>query len=108
MEERTYLIPANTKKGRLIFNLFMPIDLGILCVGVFISFMLISILGADNLAQSIIVMLPGMTAGFLVLPVPNYHNVLTVIRGAIEFFTERMTFIWKGWCFNDIERETEK
>ena len=28
-----YLIPANSKKGQLIFNIFRPIDLGVLLVG---------------------------------------------------------------------------
>ena len=102
-----YLIPANTKKGQLIMGVFYPIDLIILCVGLaitFIALIVVSELGVGTWA-SIIAIIPGCIAGVLVFPFPNYHNVRTVIANAWEFYTTRQKYIWKGWCFEDGERD---
>lgn len=101
MQGNTYLIPANTKRGQLIFNLFTKLDLIILAIGVGITLIFILVMTADSLLNSIIILGPGLLAGFLVLPIPNYHNVLTVIITAFTFFSERRRYIWKGWCFYD-------
>ena len=57
---------------------------------------------------AILAILPGIICAFLVLPVPNYHNVLTVIKSTIDFFTRRQRFVWKGWCFEDEQSDTEQ
>ena len=54
---------------------------------------------------AVIAILPALIAGFLVFPVPNYHNVRTVIKNAIDFYTTRQRYIWKGWCVLDGERD---
>ncbi|MDD2490254.1 MAG: hypothetical protein PHY26_03280, partial [Bacilli bacterium] len=71
--------------------------------GVSITLIMIFSMTADNLVKTIIILGPGLLSGFLVLPVPNYHNVLTVLSSALSFLTERRRFIWKGWCFYDQE-----
>jgi len=93
-----YLIPANTKKGRLIFGFFRPIDLAIFLIGIVVSFILVAILGADNTTLVLIILAPALICAFLVMPVPNYHNMLVILTEAWQFITTRQKFIWKGWC----------
>ena len=102
-----YLIPANSKKSMLIFGLFDTIDLIIFASGVGITLLLLLIVGADTLVKVIMVLLPGLVSAFLVLPVPNYHNMRIVITEIWQFYTTRQQFIWKGWCVRDGE-ETKK
>lgn len=96
-----YLIPANSKKSMLIFGLFNQVDLIIFGSGVGATLFLLLILPVEQLLPAIVAITPGLICGFLVLPIPNYHNVRTVIKSAYTFFTTRQKFIWKGWCFLD-------
>ena len=48
---------------------------------------------------TILVLSPAVICGFLVLPVPYYHNVLNIIIELYEFLTNRQTYRWKGWCY---------
>ncbi len=108
MAKGRYLIPANTKSGGLIFNILRPFDVILLGVGSLISLILIFTLPADNLLMTVIILGPGLLSGFLVLPVPNYHNVLTVLTSTLNFYSERRKFVWKGWCFHEYEESTNK
>lgn len=94
-----YLIPANSKKSMLIFNLFTPFDLIMFACGLGITLLMLVIFDLDNLWITAMVLAPACITGFLVMPVPNYHNIFTVIQNAIEFFTNNQRYIWKGWCF---------
>lgn len=98
-----YLIPANTKRGTLIFGLFRPIDLGIFGTGVIVS--LLAILICQNMLSSTIITVmciaPALISGILVAPVPYYHNVLNVLVEGYEFITTRQKLVWKGWCYLD-------
>lgn len=96
----SYLIPANSKKSMLMFGLFNGMDLAIFLVGVGISFLLMMFLPVENFVIAIVALLPGTICAFLVFPVPNYHNVRTVIKNAWVFYTTRQKYIWKGWCFD--------
>lgn len=102
-----YLIPANSKKSMLIFGLFNQFDLILFISGVGMTLLLFLILPVDQLTFAIISILPGSIAAFLVMPVPNYHNVLTFLMSMIEFFTTRQKFIWKGWCVTSGEDNKE-
>ena len=102
-----YLIPSNAKKSLMIFGLFNPIDLVIFLVGVGISLLLMVALPVEDTLYAIISILPGCIMGLLVFPVPYYHNVLSVIKSAWNFFTTRQKFIWKGWCLFD-GKDTKK
>ena len=103
----SYLIPANSKKSMLHFGLFTTSDLIIFGVGLGISLLLLMILDVSRLSIALIAIAPGSICGFLVMPIPNYHNIRTFIKLAWEFFTTRQKYIWKGWCFKD-EEETSK
>lgn len=98
-----YLIPANTKKSMLIFGLFTKFDLILFGAGVGLSLALLMILPVEQLSMAIFSLLPASIAGFLVIPVPNYYNIRTLISSAISFFMNQRKFRWKGWCVLDEE-----
>ena len=94
-----YLIPANSKKGTLIFNMFRPIDLIIFIIGVGISLIGLAIVPSTELVAVTIALLPVCICGLLVVPVPNYHNVMCALISIWNFYTKRRRYSWKGWCF---------
>ena len=102
-----YLIPANTKKSQLFFGLFNGFDLILFGTGIGISLLLMVILPIEDLKWAILAITPGLITGFLVFPIPNYHNVLTVIKNVITFYTSRQEFVWKGWCVKDGEEDSK-
>lgn len=104
----SYLIPANSKKSILKFGLFNNFDLVLFASGVTLTFIFFMILPISKLSMALVAIAPGSICGFLVMPVPNYHNVRTFIKIAWEFYTTRQKYIWKGWCFNDEKEETSK
>ena len=96
-----YLIPANTKRGQLIFGIFMLNDLIIFGIGIGITLLALVIMSlADTMSNitSILAILPGLVAVFLVFPFPNYHNIRTAIGELIAFYTNRQKYKWRGWC----------
>lgn len=105
MDRNSYLIPANSKKSMLKFGLFNTTDLIIFGTGLGISLLLMMILPVDKFWIAILAITPGLICGFLVIPVPNYHNIRTVIKNAWEFYTTRQKYIWKGWCFDNGETD---
>ena len=105
--DKSYLIPANSKKSILIFGLFTGSDLAIAAVGIGLSLILMMTLPVGTFWVAILSILPGFIAAFLVFPVPNYHNIRTIIRNAWEFYTTRQKYIWKGWCFDNGETDKE-
>jgi hypothetical protein len=98
-KERPYLIPANAKRGNLIFNIFRPIDLLIFGIGFGISMVLIMFVPMNNLVITLLVLAPVLVTGFLVIPIPNYHNVLMVLLSIWKYYRSQKIFKWKGWCF---------
>ena len=107
--ENSYLIPANTKKSQLIFGFFKPIDLTILIIGCAWSILMLVIVQDVDITIMIVMMLPALVAAFLVMPVPNYHNVLQLLANIVNFYTNRRKYYWKGWCiyerFNNDTRD---
>ncbi|MEG1495162.1 MAG: hypothetical protein RR406_02565 [Bacilli bacterium] len=98
-----YLIPANTKRGTLIFGMFRPADLIIFGIGIGTTFLAIMIFQnlMNSTAITVACIAPAVISGVLVAPVPYYHNVLNVLVETYEFFTTRQKLIWKGWCYLD-------
>ena len=99
-----YLIPANSNRGKLIFGFFRPIDLIVFGIGVATTFILLLIFQNDmsNLSVALGVLSPALLTGFLVLPVPNQHNIMVVIANIYNFFfVDRRRYVWKGWCCLD-------
>ena len=94
-----YLIPANTKRGKLILGFLKPHDLVILAGGILVSLFMMATTDMSSPIITILVLSPAIICGFLVLPVPYYHNVLNIIIELYEFLTNRQTYRWKGWCY---------
>ena len=94
-----YMIPANSKKGQLIFNIFRTIDLVLVVIGAVLTGLLMIIFnGHDSLAMIFIKLLPLGVCVLLVIPIPYYHNVLVFLTEAYTFISTRSKFQWKGWC----------
>ena len=93
-----YLIPANSKKGQLIFNLFRGIDLGVLAIGAVVTFLLIVLIGGDSLLMLVIKLLPLGISILLVMPVAYYHNVLVFLQEMYKYLVSQKEYRWKGWC----------
>lgn len=97
-----YLIPANSKRAQLIFSIFRPIDLGIAITGATLTLILFIAIQPESLWWAIVTLTPLLTCAFLVVPVPNYHNILCVIGNIYRFYiAEPREFTWKGWCAKD-------
>ena len=94
-----YLVPANAKRGTLIFNIFRPFDLIMFATGVVVSLLVLAIVHSDNTIAILLSCLPAGITGLLVVPIPNYHNVLCVIQCIIQFYTGGRNYQWRGWCF---------
>ena len=93
-----YLIPANSKKGQLIFNLFQPIDLGILISGAFITLVMVFAFPSGTLLTTFLKLLPLGIAIILVFPVAFYHNVRVFLQEALLYLSEQKRYHWRGWC----------
>ena len=91
----SYLIPANSKKSLMIFGLFYTFDLILFGTGVGITLLLLLILPIDQLPIAIIAIMPALITGLLVFPVPNYHNILTVLIDLWNFVTTRQKYVWR-------------
>ena len=103
-----FLIPANSKKSMMIFGLFYPFDLILFGSGIFVTLLLMMVLPIADTMMALITIAPAVITGFLVFPVPNYHNTLTVIIGVWKFFTTRQKYVWKGWCVTDEQEAVKK
>ncbi len=102
--DNNYLIPANSKKSQLILGFFNTQDLVIFLVGVGISVFLLMIIKSNNIGIMIGLVSPALIAAFLVAPVPNYHNVRTLLGNIYRFYSGRKKYYWRGWCARNGER----
>lgn len=105
MVDQTFLVPANSKRSALIFGYFRPVDLIIFAVGTGLTLILLMILPVTELKGVIITLIPIVVAGFLVFPIPNYHNVRTFIGEFYRFYTGRRKYYWRGWCYKYEQRD---
>lgn len=105
MINQTFLVPANSKRSALIFGFFKPIDLAIFCGGAALTLILLMIISVQELSGVIITLLPICIAGFLVFPIPNYHNVRVFFMDFISFYKNRRKYIWRGWCYKYEQRD---
>ncbi len=100
-EYNSYLIPANAKKSMLIFSVFRPFDLMLFGGGCVTSLISLALCGTAELWVVIICILPAAITGLLVVPIPNYHNVLVALQSVYRFYNTRRKYIWRGWCANE-------
>lgn len=98
-----YLIPANSKKSKLILGFFNMIDLILFGSGVGITLILLIAVQSANIGIMLLILAPALITGFLVLPIPNYHNVLQFIINIYTYFSENRRYYWKGWNHNGEE-----
>ncbi len=101
-----YLIPANSKKGQLYFNLFKGIDLVILLVGGLLTTLTLFLIEGEGVVLIILKLFPIMTSLFLVFPVAYYHNVRVFIKEMYIYLTNKRRYDWKGWCVRSVGNET--
>ena len=98
MNNNNYLIPANSKKSMLYLNLFNKVDLIIFGSGIAATLILIMLnISTTSLKEVILILAPVLICSFLVIPLPNVHNVRTFIKNVYMYFTNRRTYYWKGW-----------
>ena len=98
MENNNYMIPANSKKSQLILGFFNGVDLTLLIIGIGITVLLLLLTKSEDIGVMLLLASPALVAVFLVLPVPHYHNVLTLLGNIYRFFTGRKKYYWRGWC----------
>ena len=93
-----YLIPANSKKSKLIFGFFTERDLIVCGVGILMTVVLLVVLKDPALWELILAIIPLLTAVTLVFPVAHYHNIMQLIINIFDFYTNPRKYYWKGWC----------
>jgi len=103
-----YLIPANSKKGQLIFNVFRPVDLIIVVVGATVSLLMMIAIPGEEFWKLLIKLLPVGIALLLVIPIPFYHNVLVFLQELYLYFSSQRVYHWKGWCAKYVTSEQQK
>ena len=93
-----FLITANSKKSMLILGMFNKMDLIIFGGGVLLTVILMLAKSASTIKGILLILSPALICSFLVVPVPNQHNIRTLIRNVYTYFAGRRTYYWKGWC----------
>ena len=100
MNDYEYLVPANSKRSGLIFGFFVPMDLVIFAIGVALTFIFVGFFSVQTVFGVVMILLPIVTAGALVFPIPNYHNVRVLLKELYTFyFKDRKRYVWRGWCY---------
>lgn len=103
------LIPANTKKSTLILGMFRLFpDVAIAAGGTVLTVLLLFIVSGQGTLSMILALLPMFIGAFLVLPMPNYHNMLCCIQSILNFYNGRKKYIWRGWCLRYEYSEQKK
>ena len=108
MENNNYLIPANSKKSMLYLNIFNKTDVCIFGGGIAATLLLILLnVNVRTFKGILFILSPTLICSFMVLPLPNVHNVWTFGYIAYKYFTSRRTYYWKGWCMGYGKDESE-
>ena len=101
-----YLIPANSKSGQLIFNIFRPFDIILFLVACAITLILLVIMPVnDSILLAGLAVTPAGIGTLLVLPIPNYHNVMVFLGELLTFYNSNRVYLWRGWCIKDDQYE---
>ena len=93
-----FLIPANSKKSMLKLGLFNWFDITVLSIGIIITMILLFVIKDANMGQLILMLSPALIAVLMVMPVPPYHNVMTLLGNIVRFYTGIKKYYWRGWC----------
>ena len=100
-----YLIPANSKKSKLIVGFFTPKDLVVCFVGGLLTLVMLVSFNQPPFWLLLLSIMPLSLAAILVFPVPNYHNVMQLLSNIFNFAVGRKKYYWKGWCVRDDTNE---
>lgn len=100
-----YLVPANSKKSRLIFGFFTIPDLIACGIGAGLTIILLVILKEPSTFELILSVIPLLTAAMLVFPIAHYHNVMQLLSNIFNYIFGRKKYYWKGWCVKDDTNE---
>lgn len=100
-----FLVPANSKKSKLILGFFTWEDIIIVGIGLLLTVMLLMILKNPNLIMLVVAVLPVLISAFLVFPFPPYHNVKQVLINIYNFYANRRKYYWKGWCVKEYVKD---
>ena len=73
-------------------------------VGCSITLVMLFVFQSMDLQTAILVLLPALISGFLVIPVPNYHNVMQLLTNIFMFLMNRKRYYWQGWCIKAGEK----
>ena len=79
----------------------LAFDLILFVSGIGVSLIMLLTMQLSSLQGALFSLAPALICGFLVIPIPNYHNVLCLIIDIYYFFSNQRKFEWKGWCFKD-------
>lgn len=105
MRDYGYLIPANAKRGQLIFNFFRPIDLLVFGIGATISIIWLIFVNMGGTFIVLLACVPLLISTLLVVPIPNYHNTLVALQSIIKYYKGNNKYKWRGWCIYDEDRK---
>ena len=97
-----FLIPANSKKSKLIFSIFTTFDLVMFAIGLSTSLLMMLLIRTSNIVVMALLIMPALVTGILVLPIPNYHNVMGFLKSMLNYASSRKQYYWKGWCVKDV------
>lgn len=98
MINKQYLIPANSKKSRLILGFFTPKDIVVCLFGGTLTLLMLVILKEPSTLELVLASLPLLGAATLVFPIANYHNVLQLLTNIFNYAFGRKKYYWRGWC----------
>ena len=100
-----YLIPANSKKSRLIVGFFTPRDLVVGLIGGLLTLVMLVAFNNPPFWLLLIAIMPLSISVILLFPVPNYHNVMQLLLNIFDYAIGRKKYYWKGWCVRDDANE---
>ena len=82
----------------LILGLFNVTDLIIFGTGIVVSFVLMLSITTNDVKTAAMILSPALVCTFLIVPLPNQHNVRTFIKNVYTYYTNNRVYYWKGWC----------
>jgi len=94
------LVPANAKKGLLIFNMYKLTDFLLIVVSAIIT-IIIYFMVDKSFASILLAMSPLVLAILYTIPIPNYQNLNKVLRNLSQYTRNDQKYYWKGWCLDE-------
>lgn len=96
--------PQNFKKGRLVAGRYRILDIIILCMSFFVTFVAeIAYLNSGNpdVPVFLLLLLPFGIGLILTFPLGIYHNLLVFLLIYIRFLRQKKQYIWAGIIHSD-------